>query len=97
MCRLCEIGKLMEEANSEEDAFGILEDVTFNTVMDNLSKDDVYHFLLRKYRDEAIMNMEDHEFKELLQDMELAGRAEPSVPGKDKLDALLKKKSNQLH
>lgn len=89
MCRLCEIGEILESANSDEDAFGMLEDMTHNDVQDLISRDDVYHFLLRKYRDHVILNMDENRFKDIKHHMEEAGESEPSVPGEEKLRMLL--------
>lgn len=92
MCRLCEIGEILESVNSDEDAFGMLEDMTYDDVQELISQDDVYHFLLRKYRDHVILNMDETRFKDIKQHMEEAGKAEPSVPGEERLRVILDSK-----
>jgi hypothetical protein len=87
----------MEEAKSGEAAFAELEDHTFDETMEGIYKDDVYHFLLRKYRNEAIMNMSEEEYQEMIEAMELSGRATPSIPGEDQLKNIMKKADKNLH
>lgn len=97
MCRICEITAIMEEANSGENAFAELEDHTFEQTMEGLYKDDVYHFLLRKYRDKAVMEMSDEKYNEMTTAMEEAGQSAASVPGEEELDRIIQKADKQLH
>jgi len=97
MCRICEVTELLEEANSGENAFAELEDHTFEETMEGLYKDEVYHFLLRKYRDQAIMNMSEEEYSEMIAAMEESGQAAASRPGEEDLNHLMRKADKQLH